>query len=114
MGNIVKFGPDRVDQFLRDNGCTMILRAHECVQDGFERFAGGKLFTIFSASDYCGKHKNAGAMIQITKQYELIPKMIYPLNNAEENWITDPAKVDLRPPTPPKWQNINARRKSFD
>ena len=40
--------------------------------------------------------------------------MIYPLNNAEQNWITDPVKVDLRPPTPPKWQNINARRKSFD
>jgi len=46
--------------------------------DGFERFAGGKLLTIFSATDYCGRHKNAGAMIQITKQYELVPKLIYP------------------------------------
>ena len=28
-------------------------------------------------------------MLQITKSYELVPKMIYPLNNAEDNWITD-------------------------
>jgi len=31
--------------------------------DGFERFAEGSLFTVFSATDYCGIHKNAGAMI---------------------------------------------------
>jgi len=57
--------------------------------DGFERFAGGQLVTIFSATDYCGRHKNAGAMIQITKQQELIPKMIYPLNNAETTWLAE-------------------------
>ena len=32
----------------------MIIRAHECVMDGFERFAGGQLITVFSATDYCG------------------------------------------------------------
>ncbi len=100
-GNIVKFGPDRVRNFLETNKTKYILRAHECVMDGFERFAGGQLFTIFSATDYCGRHKNAGAMLQITKQYELVPKMIYPLNNPEQNWLTD--KDDKRPPTPPKW-----------
>lgn len=62
-GNIVKFGADRVSTFLEQNNATHLLRAHECVMDGFERFAGGKLFTIFSATDYCGRHKNAGAMI---------------------------------------------------
>ena len=49
--------------------------------DGFERFAGGSLFTIFSATNYGGCVKNAGAMIHI-KKYELIPKIIYPLNNS--------------------------------
>jgi protein phosphatase len=69
--------------------------------DGFERFAAGQLVTIFSATDYCGRHKNAGAMIQITKQYELIPKMIYPLNNAETTWLAE--ENQKRPPTPPRW-----------
>lgn len=100
-GNIVKFGPDRVRQFLENNGLKYILRAHECVMDGFERFAAGQLVTVFSATDYCGRHKNAGAMIQITKQYELIPKMIYPLNNAETTWLAE--ENQKRPPTPPRW-----------
>ena len=63
VGNIVKFGPDRVEEFLKSNNLTLILRAHECVMDGFERFAGGSLITVFSATDYCGKHKNAGAIL---------------------------------------------------
>jgi hypothetical protein len=33
--------------------------------DGFERFAGGSLITVFSATDYCHKHKNAGAILII-------------------------------------------------
>lgn len=88
-GNIVKFGPDRVRQFLENNNMKYIFRAHECVMDGFERFASGQLVTIFSATDYCGRHKNAGAMIQLTKQMELVPKMIYPLNNAETTWLAE-------------------------
>jgi hypothetical protein len=110
----VKFGPDRVKTFLENNKVNFILRAHECVMDGFERFAGGCLFTVFSATDYCGRHKNAGAMLQITKAYELVPKMIYPLNNAEDNWITDDEPLNKRPPTPPRWQNQGPRNKSFD
>jgi protein phosphatase len=57
-----------VRQFLENNNMKYILRAHECVMDGFERFAGGQLVTIFSATDYCGRHKNAGAMLLLTKQ----------------------------------------------
>ncbi len=53
-GNIVKFGPDRVQEFLKNNNLQLIIRAHECVMDGFERFAGGQLITVFSATDYCG------------------------------------------------------------
>ena len=59
----------------------MILRAHECVMDGFERFAGGCLITVFSATDYCARHKNAGAVLFITRTLEINPKLIYPLNN---------------------------------
>lgn len=66
-GNIVKFGPDIVKKFLKTNNLTKIIRAHECVMDGYERFAGGDLITVFSATDYCGRHKNAGAVLIITK-----------------------------------------------
>lgn len=47
--------PDRVNAFCERNGIDLILRGHECVLDGFERFAKGKLITVFSATNYCGK-----------------------------------------------------------
>ena len=40
----------------------MIVRAHECVMDGFERFAQGHLITLFSATNYCGTANNAGML----------------------------------------------------
>ena len=100
-GNIVKFGPDVVKEFLQRNKLSKIVRAHECVMDGFERFAGGDLFTVFSATDYCGKHKNAGAILIITKSYGISPKLIYP-NMQQLNWI-DEDESGYRPPTPPRW-----------
>lgn len=42
------------------NNLQMIVRAHECVMDGFERFAQGHLITLFSATNYCGTANNAG------------------------------------------------------
>lgn len=103
-GNIVKFGPDMVEEFLENNGLNLILRAHECVMDGFERFAGGTLITVFSATDYCGRHKNAGAVLFITRKFEIIPKLIYPLDTGDNNWMEDgEAGREVRPPTPPRW-----------
>lgn len=69
--------------------------------DGFEWFAGGDLITVFSATDYCGKHKNAGAILVISKWFDINPKLIYP-NLQQSNWI-DEDEAGFRPPTPPRW-----------
>lgn len=104
-GNIVKFGPDRVETFLKNNGLSCIIRGHECVMDGFERFAKGQLITVFSATDYCGRHKNAGAMLVIQKDMELIPRLIFPVeNNQSVNWIDPEDNSKVRPSTPPRWK----------
>ena len=116
-GNIVKYGPDRVEQFLAKNSLYIILRAHECVMDGFERFAGGSLITVFSATDYCGRHKNAGAVLFITRKFEIVPKLIYPLSEGvDQNWMADDeASQKKRPPTPPRWNTAQfPRTQSFD
>eukprot|EP00917_Polyrhabdina_sp_WS-2016_P022210 GHVP01048238.1.p1 GENE.GHVP01048238.1~~GHVP01048238.1.p1 ORF type:complete len:819 (+),score=106.04 GHVP01048238.1:110-2566(+) len=113
-GQIVKFGPDRVRSFLSDNNLDVIIRAHECVMDGFERFAGGKLITLFSATDYCGDHKNAGALLFIKRNLEIVPKIIYPerpssrRDGARPHWIA----VDSRPSTPPR-SNKNRGSENF-
>ena len=106
VGNIVKFGPDRVTEFLKNNNLSLILRAHECVMDGFERFAGGQLITVFSATDYCSKHKNAGAVLFLTNRFEIKPYLIYPIDCPNKNWNTNEEFLKLRPPTPPRSRHI--------
>jgi len=100
-GRLVKFGPDRVEEFLQANSpLSMIIRAHECVMDGFERFANGKLITVFSATDYCGHHKNAGALLFIRRDLTVVPKLIYPMERNHCTW--DQSMLQQRPPTPPR------------
>jgi len=100
-GRIVKFGPDRVRDFLqRNEPLSMIIRAHECVMDGFERFANGQLITVFSATDYCGHHKNAGALLFIRRDLTIVPKLIYPVERTLNAW--DSTLLQQRPPTPPR------------
>jgi len=100
-GRIVKFGPDRVEDFLKVNKpLSMIIRAHECVMDGFERFANGKLITVFSATDYCGHHKNAGALLFVRRDLTIVPKLIYPVERTLNTW--DQGMLQQRPPTPPR------------
>lgn len=106
-GNIVKFGPDIVKKFLKANNLLKIIRAHECVMEGIERFAGGDLITVFSATNYCGKHKNAGGVLCLKKNYEILAKLIYPQNLSQSNWIEDDDQLRNRPPTPPRWRENN-------
>lgn len=107
-GRIVKFGPDRVDQFLnRNSPLQLIIRAHECVMDGFERFASGKLITVFSATDYCGHHKNAGALLFVKRDLTIVPKLIFPIDRTSGTW--DAGSIQARPPTPPRSPHSSRR-----
>ncbi len=60
---------------LQNNDLQMIVRAHECVMDGFERFAQGHLITLFSATNYCGTANNAGAILARTPSLWMLHKM---------------------------------------
>ncbi|OUS43386.1 hypothetical protein BE221DRAFT_194816 [Ostreococcus tauri] len=109
---LVTFGPDRVRAFCETNGIQMIVRAHECVMDGFERFAQGQLLTVFSATNYCGTANNAGAILVLGRDLTLYPKLIHPLppiameslspsDRIDDNlWLQDVNRE--RPPTPPR------------
>ena len=62
-----RFGPDRVKTFCANNNLQLIVRAHECVQNGYEYFADGMLLTVFSASSYCNQYTNDGGMVVVVK-----------------------------------------------
>ena len=117
---VVCYGPDRVAAFLERNELSLIVRGHECVLDGFQRFASGRLITVFSATNYCNRWANAGAILLVGKDLELVPKIIYPLedledawlrNNDEEGAVSPPDDLrDMRPPTPPR--DVDSPRES--
>ncbi|KAG9134013.1 hypothetical protein Leryth_004719 [Lithospermum erythrorhizon] len=107
---LVTFGPDRVTDFCKRNKLQLIIRAHECVMDGFERFAQGQLITLFSATNYCGTANNAGAILVVGRGLVIVPKLIHPLPPPIQSPETSPERVideawmqELniqRPPTP--------------
>lgn len=106
---LVTFGPDRVLEFCRANGLQMIVRAHECVMDGFERFAQGHLITLFSATNYCGTANNAGAILVLGRDLVMVPKLIHPLPPATPRGSPAPHNgegIEEDPPTPHPGINI--------
>lgn len=107
---LVTFGPDRVLDFCKKNKLQLIIRAHECVMDGFERFAQGHLITLFSATNYCGTANNAGALLVLGRDLVVVPKLIHPLpppirspESSPEHYLEETWMQELniqRPPTP--------------
>jgi diadenosine tetraphosphatase ApaH/serine/threonine PP2A family protein phosphatase len=68
MGRIIskrgagcQFGADVAARFLVKNNIHLIIRSHECEDNGFALWFENRLYTIFSASDYCGDSNNYGA-----------------------------------------------------
>lgn len=101
---LVTFGPDRVLDFCQNNNLQMIVRAHECVMDGFERFAQGHLITLFSATNYCGTAGNAGAILVLGRDMVMVPKLIHPLPpttpRSATGLLPNGERIEEDPPTP--------------
>ena len=62
----VLWGKDVSERFLQKNKLEVIIRSHQCVAGGVETCHGGKVFTLFSASRYCGTGENKGAILSLT------------------------------------------------
>ncbi|KAJ1470890.1 Metallo-dependent phosphatase-like protein, partial [Baffinella frigidus] len=60
----VAFGQDVTEKFLAANGLELLVRSHECKDEGYELEHGGKAITVFSAPNYCDQMGNKGAFIR--------------------------------------------------
>mmetsp|Transcript_43168 Transcript_43168/g.115463 ORF Transcript_43168/g.115463 Transcript_43168/m.115463 type:complete len:503 (+) Transcript_43168:66-1574(+) len=61
----VAFGPDVAERFLKANGLDLLIRSHECKDDGYEVEHGGRTITVFSAPNYCDQMGNQGALVRL-------------------------------------------------
>ena len=64
-GNGVQFGVGAVKEFARQFKISHIIRAHQCVPKGIEKFAGDILYTVFSCSNYADAMGNRCGIIFI-------------------------------------------------
>ncbi len=98
------YGEDKVRQFLEQNRLELIVRGHEVATQGFDSSAGGRVLTVVSCTDYCGKFNNPACMLVVQKTFEVTPKLVMPLEsgNKLKVWIEDEEALKSRPPTPPR------------
>ncbi|XP_022092539.1 serine/threonine-protein phosphatase PP1-beta-like [Acanthaster planci] len=61
------FGGDVVRHFLKRNDLSLIVRAHQVVEDGYQFFQKRNLVTLFSAPNYCGEFDNAAGVMIVTE-----------------------------------------------
>lgn len=67
------FGIQAVNDFCKNCGIQTIIRGHECIANGVREMFSGRLYTVFSASNYCNISGNQSGVILIDKNKNLLP-----------------------------------------
>ena len=88
----VVFGTGLVDKFLQMNNMNFVVRAHQLIMEGYKIHFNGKLFTVWSAPNYCYRCNNLASIMKLdpSLKYE-----VHTFKAANEDYGPVPKKNDL-------------------
>lgn len=84
-GNGVTYGVTAVRDFVRQFKIKHILRAHQCVPLGIEKFAGDILYTVFSCSNYADASGNRCGLVFVQEDEGLQLFSLPPIEQIERS-----------------------------
>jgi hypothetical protein len=84
---------------LADNKLSLIIRAKDIIQQGFERIFNSKVITITSSTNYLGTAGNNGCVLYVKRNMELQPKVLT-VDEVNITWNTK--NINLFPESPKK------------
>ena len=64
------FGKESLSRLLKSQVLTLLVRGHECVNDGIEYSLNNQCCTVFSASNYCGMLNNKAGVLLLKNNKE--------------------------------------------
>lgn len=125
-GQIVRFGTTRIKNFMMKNNIEIIIRSHECVMDGCEKFGDTNLYTVFSHTGYGGAYQNDAGILHYKKGENMLKTLTLPyvsgftkwynLTSLRSKWVPKSETIENtnfnprdRPVTPPR-QYITRQR----
>ena len=88
----VIFGGVLVDKFLQINNMNFVVRAHQLIMEGYKIHFNGKLFTVWSAPNYCYRCNNLASIMKLdaSLKYDF-----HTFKAAKEDYDPAPKKKEL-------------------
>jgi protein phosphatase len=107
-----RFGETAAAVFLEENKLELLVRAHECIPEGAKEMFGGKVMTIFSASNYCGLMGNEAAVLLVAPGMRQI-RRFPPLPWLVRGWAQFTSGVVVEPIEPKDGSGLGRRPKGL-